>query len=72
MMMATVDSEIYRKTFWGILNKQGDFWTPLAFETEAAATAKLDKFWADGWNSCDFKIVPVRIRLEAISPKESQ
>lgn len=64
------DSANYSHSFFGILNKQGQFWTPLAFESEAKARQHIVDFW--GGNKAkiaeclaSFKIVPVRIRLEA-------
>lgn len=68
---ATIDSAVYHHTFYGILNKQGQFWTPLPFHDEAAARAHLAK-WAIGKNQNmldTHKIVPVRIRLTALSRK---
>jgi hypothetical protein len=73
MMMATnepvtCDSDVYNHTFYGILNKQGQFWTPLPFHDEDAARAHLSK-WAKG--DCasmldTHKIVPVRVQLTAL------
>ena len=59
------DSGNYRHTFYGILNKQGRFWTPLPFHDEEAAKAHLARF-AIGENRSmleTHKIVPVRVRL---------
>lgn len=76
--LATSDSKVYKHTFYGILNAQGDFWTPLAFETERAAMAHLEGFWrADPAKFASVqrthKIVPVRIRLDQLpKPKGHQ
>lgn len=67
---ATCDSIAYKMTFYGILNAGGLFWTPLAFESEAAARQHVDAFFAN-WpvkQTSGFKIVPVRIRLTEITP----
>lgn len=65
---ATSDSKVYKATFYGILNAQGDFWTPLAFDSEKDARDHITAFWGrqtDMAARClkDFAIVPVRIRL---------
>jgi hypothetical protein len=61
----TSDSDDYRHTFYGILNKQGQFWTPLPFDSEDAARQHLSR-WAKG-DYADMlnthKIVPVRVQL---------
>lgn len=54
----------YREGF-GILNKQGDFWSPNIFDTEEAAQAYVERFWA-GSNDMDlgqFTIVPAQQRI---------
>jgi len=66
--LATSDSDVYDHTFYGILNKQGRFWTPLPFHDKKAARAHLSK-WAIGDNISmlrTHKIVPVRIQLTAL------
>jgi hypothetical protein len=65
---ATSDSSIYRGSFYGILNAQGDFWTPLAFESERAAADHMARFWGanvENLNKCraTHRIVPVRVQL---------
>lgn len=65
------DSKDYRATFYGILNAQGNFWTPLAFETEAKARDHIVNFWGSNTANRDkclrtHKIVPVRVRLETL------
>jgi hypothetical protein len=70
--LATIDSGVYNQTFYGILNGQGDFWTPLAFPTEHAADTHLRMFWAgdpENWSLVQrtHKIVPVRIRLNQLA-----
>lgn len=76
----TIDSSVYKRSFFGILNAQGQFWTPLAFESEAAAAACLAKFVAGNPKRFSamlrtHKVVPVRIKLETIpapSPLENE
>lgn len=65
----TISSADYKRTFYGILNAQGDFWTPLAFDGEQAARDHIRDFWRHDsakLSEClrRFKIVPVIIRLE--------
>ena len=64
---ATIDSSVYGRNFYGILNKDGQFWTPLAFESERKAHEHIASFFTDvamrGTAMRDFKIVPVRIQL---------
>lgn len=62
------DSQEYDHTFYGILNKQGQFWTPMPFHDEKAAKDQIAK-WAKGSNAgmlTTHKIVPVRIQLTAL------
>lgn len=69
-MTATITSDDYQHTFFGILNVDGQFWTPLAFSTEAEAWSHLMSFWGPNKVSeClkTFDVVPVRITLEQIS-----
>ena len=64
----TSDSADYLHTFYGILNAQGKFWTPLPFNCEESARRHLAKV-ATGENKSiltTHKIVPVRIRLSAL------
>lgn len=73
---ATSDSSVYRHTFYGILNAQGDFWTPLAFETERQARDHLRFFWRndpENLKLCErtHKIVPVRVQLTQISDRDA-
>lgn len=70
---ARIDSGVYAHEFYGILNKSGEFWTPLAFDTERAARKHIEDFVLT--NPGKFKsieqthrIVPVRITLEEIRP----
>ncbi len=63
------DSLAYDHTFYGILNKQGQFWTPLPFHDEAAAKAHLARY-AKGSNASmleTHKIVPVRVQLTLLT-----
>ena len=64
---AMIDSNVYGRNFYGILNKDGQFWTPLAFESERKAHEHIAAFFTDvamrGTAMRDFTIVPVRIQL---------
>jgi hypothetical protein len=62
------DSADYSHTFFGILNAQGDFWTPLPFHDEAAALAHLQKHAVGDYGAMlkTHRIVPVRIQLTAL------
>jgi hypothetical protein len=65
---ATIDSSVYQHRFYGILNADGEFWTPLAFESEGAAQRHIRDFWCDNIIARErclntFQIVPVRIQL---------
>lgn len=82
-MTVTTDSKLYDKPFYGILNANGAFWTPLAFDSEKKAEEHLRAFWQASdaeWQGKrrKFKIVPVRIILESLpsppksAPKESK
>jgi hypothetical protein len=68
-----IDSKDYRHTFYGILNGQGEFWTPIPFNSDSAAAVYLERF-ARGDNKVmltTHKIVPVRIRLETLPEPKS-
>lgn len=72
-----IDSNDYRWTFFGILNAEGQFWSPLAFHSEAAAKQHIINFWGldtDKRGQClaTHKIVPVRIRLETLPEEASR
>lgn len=60
------DSLDYEKTFYGILNKQGQFWSPMPFDSEQAAMERLARFKGAHLERTH-RIVPVRIRLDAIA-----
>ncbi|MFE8106952.1 hypothetical protein [Sphingomonas melonis] len=67
---AESDSDVYRHTFFGILNADGQFWTPLAFPSEKAARSHIEAFWSNDLEKREqclrtHRIVPVRIRLTA-------
>lgn len=65
----TCDSDDYKNTFYGILNAQGQFWTPIPFGNKSDARQYLEKY-AIGDNRRmleTHKIVPVRIQLTALS-----
>ena len=69
------DSLVYKRPFFGILNAQGNFWTPLAFDSEESARKHIISFWGHDTENRDrclrtHKIVPVRIRLSALRAKE--
>lgn len=76
--LATIDSKVYKHTFYGILNAQGDFWTPLPFESPEQAEQHLRHFWQhlrhfwrndpDNLAKClrTHRIVPVRVTLEQL------
>jgi hypothetical protein len=69
---ATIDSEVYKHTFFGILNKEGGFWTPLAFASSKEAEAYLAKFIAGNPEKFasmldTHRAVPVRIQLTHLS-----
>jgi hypothetical protein len=72
----TVDSTVYGGQFYGILNAQGQFWTPLAFDAESAAKAHIESFWNTQRQVEHFmrgaKIVPVRVQLTTIQAPEKQ
>lgn len=72
----TSDSKNYRHTFYGILNAQGEFWTPIPFDSEAKAQQHIIDFWGRQSEQRDkclrtHKIVPVRIRLETIETEDA-
>jgi hypothetical protein len=65
------DSAVYKGSFYGILNADGDFWTPLAFDSEDKARQHIIDFWGlhkDSRDQClrTHRIVPVRIRLTLV------
>lgn len=66
----TTNSEDFNQSFFGILNAQGQFWTPLAFESERKAVRHIEEFWTDNKSRAEclktHRIVPVRIQLTAI------
>jgi hypothetical protein len=69
--MSRIDTHDYRHEFIGILNADGDFWTPLAFDNEAEARAHISKFWGQDTEKREeclrkFSFVPVRIVIETI------
>lgn len=72
----SIDSCVYAQTFYGILNKDGQFWTPVPFPSKSAALGAIERFWGtqeavDGF-LVGARIVPVRIRLEAIAQTPGQ
>ncbi len=72
---ATSDSDDYHHTFWGILNRQGDFWTPLPFNSEDDAKRYMLDFIQRSPGQFDrmpqtHKIVPVRVQLTQIANAE--
>ena len=70
---ATLDSRVYTRPFYGILNAEGDFWSPHVFASEQAARESIIVFWGDQTTARDqclssHKIVPIRVRLAEIKP----
>lgn len=72
--LAKCSSDAFRVTLYGILNSDGDFWTPLTFESVGAARQHIRDFWGrrqpDMAERClrDFRIVPVHVDLTEIRP----
>lgn len=71
-MAATLDSSVYKRTFFGILNVDGHFWTPLVFDDEKKARKHIRDFWMGDPKEVEqisgaFTIVPVRVQLTDIS-----
>jgi len=66
----TVNSEDFNASFYGILNAQGEFWTPLAFDSEDKAEQHIRDFWRNPEQAAQclrtHRIVPVQIQLTAI------
>jgi len=64
-----IDSSVYKHTFFGILNAQGEFWTPIPFSGEREAREYLSRYALDKNKSMleTHKIVPVRIQLTQIT-----
>lgn len=73
----TICTDDYKPGFYGILNAQGDFWTPLIFDSQAKAQKHLDDF-ARSFRPYDpsaiarHRVVRVRATIETIdTPKET-
>jgi len=69
----TIDSSVYKHTFYGILNAEGELWTPLAYHSKADARKPLQE-WADRGRPSmleTHKIVPVRIQLTVIPEEDT-
>lgn len=69
--LAKCSSAAFGVTFYGILNAEGDFWTPAPFQSEEAARKYIRDFWGrqtDQAESClrTHSIVPVRVNLTEI------
>lgn len=66
---ATISSDVYNHTFYGILNKDGQFWTPAPFHNKEAALAYLKRFSIGDYSAMlqTHRIVPVRIQLTHIA-----
>lgn len=69
---ATCDSRVFQRAFYGILNKEGQFWTPLAFASEKEAYQYLHKFAAGNLDKFasmfeTHHVVPVRVQLTHLS-----
>lgn len=72
-MTVTTDSTLFKMTFYGILNANGAFWTPLAFDSQEKAWQHIRDFWKPSdreWQGQKrhFKVVPVRIQLTRLEP----
>ena len=66
----TLDSDDYKTTLWGILNADGNFWTPLVFDSDGACREYLEIFAKRYQGRYDsiletHKAVPVRVQLTA-------
>lgn len=66
----TSDSNDYHHTFYGILNPQGRFWTPLPFRDEEAARRHLSATLG-GRDASRHRIVPVRVELTLLDQESS-
>ena len=71
----TISSDDYRGlTRYGILNADGDFWTPDAFKSEQQAKDAIAAFWNDVTKTREFltkcSIVPVIVTLSLPTPPE--
>lgn len=63
-----VDSADYKLDRFGILNAQGDFWTPDTFDNEEAARQHIRNFWRnqpDMMAQClrTHRVVPVHVTV---------
>lgn len=68
----TIDTADFKRTFYGILNGQNSFWTPLVFESEDGARKHIINFWGSNTKSRDqclrtHKIVPVQAVITLLS-----
>ena len=61
----------YRTDGLGILNPDGDMWSPRYFATEREAWAYLEDFWrGTSINPREgFRVVPVRVTVSAKAPR---
>lgn len=71
-MPATLESDY----LYGILNGQGQFWTPLAFESEKAARQHIIDFWGHQVGDRDHclrthRIVPVRVLITELESQDA-
>lgn len=67
-MTPSISTDSFKPSFFGILNRQGQFWTPLIFDSEKAAQRHLDDFADQDRERFDavrnYQIVPVRATIE--------
>lgn len=68
--MAKTTGKSYRYKAFGILNPDGDVWTPCWFESEREAKGHLEDFWRGAaFSPADqFRIVPVRVTITPLAP----
>ena len=68
-------SNDYDHIFYGILNRDGQIWTPLIFDSKSEAEAYREKHWLSGKTSSDIrrthKVVPVEFRIEPVQAIEA-
>ena len=67
-----LDSADFKLERFGILNAQGDFWTPDVFESEDAARQHIRDFWCDNRTREEclrtHRIVPVHVTVRQADP----
>lgn len=59
----------YRYKAIGILNRDGDLWTPQWFESENQARAYVEQYWATRPAYVSgYSYVPVRVTVSVVTP----